>query len=82
MKETRYKTETKSAQVAGKTQETWRTQEIPHSGKFSNGLIFENFKSSQAFLKIFFEIHEVIIHVHQGSETPKSPVQDCTVLKI
>ena len=27
---------------------------IPYSGKISKGLIFENFESSQAFLKIFF----------------------------
>ena len=27
---------------------------VPYSGKFSKGLIFENFKSSQAFSKIFF----------------------------
>ena len=45
----RYKTEKKSAQMAGKTQETWRTQEIPHSGKFPKGLIFENFKVVKHF---------------------------------
>ena len=28
---------------------------IPYSGKFSKDLIFENFESSQAFSKIFFQ---------------------------
>ena len=28
--------------------------QLPYSGKFSKGLIFENFESSQAFSKIFF----------------------------
>ena len=27
---------------------------LPYSGKFSNGLIFKNLESSQAFSKIFF----------------------------
>ena len=27
---------------------------VPYSGKFSNGLIFENFEGSQVFSKIFF----------------------------
>ena len=29
---------------------------IPYSGKFLKGLIFENFENTQAFLKISFEI--------------------------
>ena len=28
---------------------------VLYSGKFSKGLIFENFESSQAFSKIFFQ---------------------------
>ena len=28
--------------------------QLPYSGKFLKGLIFKNFKNSQAFLKIFF----------------------------
>ena len=28
--------------------------EVPYSGKFSKGLIFENFKNPSKFLKIFF----------------------------
>ena len=32
-----------------------RKCEIPYSGKFSKGLIFKKFESSQAFSKIFFQ---------------------------
>jgi len=28
---------------------------LPYNGKFLKGLIFENFKSSQVFSKIFFQ---------------------------
>ena len=37
---------------------------IPYSRKISKGLIFKNFKSSQAFSKTFFEINEVIMHMY------------------
>ena len=30
------------------------TRNIPYSGKFSKGFIFENFENGQAFSKIFF----------------------------
>ena len=32
--------------------------------KFLKGLIFENFKSTEAFLKYFFQINKVIMHMH------------------
>ena len=37
---------------------------IPYNGKFSKGLIFKNFESSQAFVKLFFKINDIIMHVH------------------
>jgi len=36
---------------------------IPYSGKFLKGLIFENFESSQVFLKIFFR-NQLRYHAH------------------
>ena len=44
---------------------------MPYGGKFSKGLIFENFISSQASLKIFSEINNFMVHFRNVHSHPQ-----------